>query len=62
MSAPQKYTVTPSSEQSAYVDSLIATGAYRAAEDVIEAGLDVRRDNEVAASLHELYESHMAPK
>jgi len=46
MSAPQRYTVTLSPEQSAYVDSLIATGAYGAAEEVILEGLNILQDRD----------------
>jgi antitoxin ParD1/3/4 len=48
MSAAAKYTVTLSPKQSAYVDSLIATGAYKAAEDVILEGLTILQDRDAA--------------
>jgi antitoxin ParD1/3/4 len=48
MSAAAKYTVTLSPKQSAYVDSLIATGAYKAAEDVILEGLTVLQDRDAS--------------
>jgi antitoxin ParD1/3/4 len=48
MSAPDKRTFSLPAEQSEYIDSLVASGAYASASEVIRAGLRALRERDDA--------------
>jgi antitoxin ParD1/3/4 len=48
MSAPDKRTFSLSAEQSKYIDSLVASGAYASASEVIRAGLRALHERDAA--------------
>jgi antitoxin ParD1/3/4 len=48
MSAPDKRTFSLSAQQSEYIDSLVASGAYASASEVIRAGLRALRERDDA--------------
>jgi antitoxin ParD1/3/4 len=48
MSAPDKRTVSLPTEQSEYIDSLVASGAYASASEVVRAGLRALRERDDA--------------
>jgi antitoxin ParD1/3/4 len=48
MSAPEKRTFSLPVEQSDYIDSLVASGAYASASEVVRAGLRALRERDAA--------------
>ncbi len=48
MSAPEKRTFSLPAEQSDYIDSLVASGAYASASEVVRAGLRALRERDAA--------------
>ena len=48
MSAPDKRTFSLPAEQSEYIDSLVASGAYASASEVVRAGLRALRERDDA--------------
>jgi|GEM_PF-2499068 len=48
MSATEKRTVSLSAEQAAYIDSLVASGAYATASEVVRAGVRALQDRDTA--------------
>jgi antitoxin ParD1/3/4 len=48
MPAPEKRTFSLPAEQSDYIDSLVASGAYASASEVVRAGLRALRERDAA--------------
>jgi antitoxin ParD1/3/4 len=48
MSAAEKRTVSLPTEQASYIDSLVASGAYASASEVVRAGLRALQERDAA--------------
>jgi antitoxin ParD1/3/4 len=48
VSAPEKRTVSLPAEQAAYIESLVASGAYASASEVVRAGLRALQERDAA--------------
>jgi antitoxin ParD1/3/4 len=48
MTTREKHTVPLSAEEAKYVDSLVASGAFASASEVVRAGLQALREREAA--------------
>jgi antitoxin ParD1/3/4 len=48
MSATEKRTVSLPTEQASYIDSLVASGAYASASEVVRAGLRALQERDAA--------------
>lgn len=59
MPAPQPRTVTLPADQTATIDTLIATGAYPTEADVIRAGLEALQDR--AATIEQWLHDEVGP-
>jgi len=48
MAAPEKRTISFPSEQARYIDTLVASGSYAAASEVVRAGLRALQERDAA--------------